>query len=49
VSLGQGATINFAEFGPHTIAGLLKEFFREMPDSVLPASLYPEFMKVAGT
>jgi hypothetical protein len=45
---GQGATVNLAEFGPHTVSGLLKEFFREMPDSVLPASLYPEFMKVAG-
>jgi hypothetical protein len=34
-------------YGPHTAAGVLKEFFRELPEPIMSYSLYPEFLKLA--
>jgi hypothetical protein len=35
-------------YGPHTAAGVLKEFFRELPEPIMSYALYPEFLKLAG-
>lgn len=31
----------------HDVAALLKEFFRNMPDSLIPRELYPAFVSTA--
>lgn len=39
---------NFTDYGGiHTIAGLLKKFFKELPDSLIPAAVHDDFIATA--
>lgn len=38
--LDQGLPLDISQYSGHTMAGLLKRYFREMPDPLMPADLY---------
>ncbi|XP_005096119.2 rho GTPase-activating protein 17 [Aplysia californica] len=42
--------VDMAEFGndPHTVAGALKQYLRELPEPLLTYALYDEFMQAVG-
>ncbi len=37
------------EADPHTVTGLLKYYFRELPEPLMTFALYPNFISAAGT
>jgi len=40
--------INLSAYDPHTVAGVLKSYLRELPEHVLTSSLAPEFEEAAA-
>jgi len=45
--LDRGLCINFDDCGdPHVVAGLLKSYFRELPEPVIPFDLFENFMSI---
>ena len=45
----QEALVFISEADIHAVAGTLKQYFRELPDPLFTAQLYPQFTEALGT
>jgi hypothetical protein len=48
VTDSQEALVYISEADIHAVAGTLKQYFRELPDPLFTANLYPEFTQALG-
>lgn len=48
VTDSQEALVYTSEADIHAVAGTLKQYFRELPDPLFTASLYPQFTEALG-
>lgn len=42
-------TVNLSPYSAHSVAGVLKLYFREMPEPLMTFELYPDFLAIART